>query len=426
MRLFQRARKAPASLWFRGSIAAPAESFGKLRSRGIEVRELAPPEGCRWALSLSHPDWGMALLSAPREPALPCPMLLEMQWGLDDLERQGLREAGHELRLLADSHRKHVLRDRKLLLRWGRLILGDEGVGLADATSQLLWSVARLDDELAHDADLDIGSIFCLHAVAGEHGGGCEWLHSHGLGEIGGFDFDVLRPSESVMAVAEDLSRAMAFAIVEGTLTESHDRFPLVWPGEDIRMVPAAEFQARAPEPERRLRDPEHHDGRRSVACEPAGLFSRLLRHPVRASQFLSGPLPENSVFSFSSEASQLMAERARLTLGVLGALCEELAGLELPTLLKLGYGTTTGGTEHLWFELNELGDGKADLTLVNEPHGVPHLREGQRGWHDLGRLTDWVMLTPAGRISPRDASPARLLRRDREKFERMLKQSRG
>lgn len=426
MRLFNRARQASASLLFRGGLSAPAEAFAPLQAQGIEVRELSPPDGCRWSLSLTHPDWGMALLSAPRESVLPDAEILGIQRGLDDEERRRILDAGHELRLLVDASRKHVLRDRKLLLRWARLMMGDAGVGLMDTTSQLFWSIARLDEELAHDADLDISAVFCLHAVGDAEGRSCEWLHSHGLAEIGAFDFDILRPSEAVMHVAEDVSRALAFAIVEGELRESQERFGLLWPGGDIRMVPVAEFQAKAPRSERDVRDAEDHDARRAVVCEPAGLVSRLFGTSVRASRFLSGPLPDNSVFSFSSEASQLMATRARQTVGMLGALREEFARLELPALLKLGYETTAGGTEHLWFELHELGDGKADLTLVNAPHDVPHLNEGMRGWHDLGRLTDWTMLSPVGSITPRDVFPARIIRGDPGKVERIMRQSRG
>src|SRR5207248_2514776 len=78
-----------------------------------------------------------------------------------------------------------------------------------------------LDDELCHDADLDIESLYTLHAVTGDEAGdeAVIWLHSHGLAEIGLFDFDVLRPSEDLLGRGRDALRAVAFAILDGAVS---------------------------------------------------------------------------------------------------------------------------------------------------------------------------------------------------------------
>jgi hypothetical protein len=63
---------------------------------------------------------------------------------------------------------------------------------------------ARLADELVHDAPLDIVQIHVLHVVTQPEG---VWLHSHGLGELGSVDFDVLRPAEALTTEQFDVSR---------------------------------------------------------------------------------------------------------------------------------------------------------------------------------------------------------------------------
>jgi len=46
--------------------------------------------------------------------------------------------------------------------------------------------------------------------------------------------------------------------------------------------------------------------------------------------------------------------------------------------------------------------------------HRVAALKAGQRGEFPLDRLSDWTILSPLGRMTPRDISAARLLREKR------------
>ena len=63
-------------------------------------------------------------------------------------------------------------------------------------TSELFWSPAMLDDELAHDADLDVEALYTIHASTTTAARSrVYWLHTHGLEALGAFDIDVLRPS---------------------------------------------------------------------------------------------------------------------------------------------------------------------------------------------------------------------------------------
>jgi hypothetical protein len=122
----------------------------------------------------------------------------------------------------------------------------------------------------------------------------------------------------------------------------------------------------------------------------------------------------DQMVVPFSSAATALMSERAKHTFGVFRALKEEFAGLDLPTVVKLGYeteGGSPGECEHLWFAVHQVLGDKVDATLANAPHRIPSLAAGQRGEFELARLTDWLILSPEGPMTPRNVSASRRLR---------------
>lgn len=67
----------------------------------------------------------------------------------------------------------------------------------------------------------------------------------------------------------------------------------------------------------------------------------------------------------------------------------------------------------------------KVDATLANAPHRVPSLTLGQRGEFGLERLTDWMVQSPEGPMTPRNVSAARRLRTNREMWQARLDSAR-
>jgi hypothetical protein len=132
------------------------------------------------------------------------------------------------------AQHEHVLRVRKRLLFWLRELMQRDGTIAIDDTSMLLWSEAMLDDELAHDADLDIESLYTIHSVRdGLDPARVAWLHTHGLEELGAFDFDVLQPPAAFTNGCDVAIRALAFAGLEQTITSDRThgrtRAPHAW-----------------------------------------------------------------------------------------------------------------------------------------------------------------------------------------------------
>jgi uncharacterized protein YegJ (DUF2314 family) len=285
-------------------------------------------------------------------------------------------------------------------------------VAALDGMAQMVWTPPRLADELQHDAPLDIIHVHVLHIVTQERG---VWLHSHGLGELGFVDFDVLRPAEAITGEQFDVLRAIAFAIVEGASSGSIEP---VLGADPIALVDASTFMERASSSDRELRDDEYHDEDRVVCCDPGppGMLARLFgAGEVRPSRLLSRGMEEGRhLVSFSKQATDLAALRARECLPLFASLCEEFAELECKGLVKLGYATDSGDGddhEHMWFEAHGTAGDDIDATLLNRPFDIAALHEGQRGTHPIDRLTDWAILTPLGQLTPRSLEIARHLR---------------
>jgi uncharacterized protein YegJ (DUF2314 family) len=361
-------------------------------------------------------DWGEAEVTLA-DDAPPLRELLDFSAAVTNDERVAAQSASSALLVRVPGKAANVLRDRKRLLRSLRAVLGEHGIMAVDLGSRLAWPRASLDDELSHDADLDVEALFCLHAVYEGDREQVTWLHTHGLAELGGFDVDVLRPAPELMANAGDTMRAFAFAVIERTVTPSTAEFEFAAPHGRVRFVPATEFMANAAPEDVALRSSaadEHLDDR-AVLCEPGRrLFSRGDR--PQPSRFLARPPRQGVALFFSDAATELGEERARQTLQVLRRLVDEFADLGLPALIKLGYPRDDGtGREHLWFSIDALGDSVVEATLENEPYRISRLRAGQRGEHALELVSDWTILTPFGSITPRSLVAARKVRERRD-----------
>jgi uncharacterized protein YegJ (DUF2314 family) len=406
----------PGVVLYRGPLAPPREQVLGLASGDITLVDGNPPDVAHhWAVGLSHPAWGEAVVVAPQELAVPGDDLI--RWGTHHFtaaERELVGRAEIPLVVFVTTPEGNVLRARKHLLRWLHLLMGLDGLAAMDMTSERFWSPAMLDDELAHDAALDVEALYTIHAVYENEGGERRvyWLHTHGLEALGAFDVDVLRPSAWLAQQAADPMRALAFAALDGVVTPTTTRFHLGSPGGFVDFVPVKTFDASAAAADVKLRDPEPpHGGRRAVLCEPRGLFGFLRRKPI-PSRFLE-TVEDGVVFNFTRAASLLMAERARHTLPVFERLVAEFGGTGLPAAVKIAYPTASDptGREHLWFEMHGIDGERLDGTLLNAPFDVPELTEGARGWHAVADVSDWMVMSPAGTMTPRSLVAARRLR---------------
>jgi uncharacterized protein YegJ (DUF2314 family) len=431
MSWFKKQYRGAASVLFRGNLMPRAEEFASLAARGITLRPGKATDECQWSLHLSHPTWGEADVLAMRGFTPPPPTVVEMAPGLTAQDREEIGSAGTGLAVTNTGARQDVPLDRKGLLFFARAVMGDEGVGVADHASMLFWTRQALDDELCHGAPLDVNQLHTIHAVYGEKAPRnedgepvAEWVHTHGLAELGGWDFDVLRPSAACLESSlPELMRALAFASLEG----------IVKPGAvlrlsslgGVRFIDAAEFQRSGLGMDILVREGGNdHTDRRVIVCEPAkkGLLGIRARTPLGASLFRLDDY-EGILIAFSDEATDLMARRARDTIGVFASFLDEFADLHLPALVKLGLETSDGGREHPWFLVERVAGGMVHGTCANEPFDIPNLHEGDQGAWPAELASDWTIQSPVGTLTPRSMRAAADIRANREQIARFMRE---
>jgi uncharacterized protein YegJ (DUF2314 family) len=307
------------------------------------------------------------------------------------------------------------------LLHYLRVLM-DDGVIASDHTSSRLWSRAMLDDELMHDAPLDVDSLIALHSISRPDAEGCEWLHTHGLGELGATDFDILSPHEATLGVAgRDVIRALAFRLLDGT-AKPGEAVELIGGVPPMQLVPAGEFMNRAAASEREKRSgaEDSHADNRVVICDPVKkkFFGLGGGGTPKPNAWLQTDIAENpGLIYFPDDATALMAERARATWPVATKFFDELAEFECKPLVKIGYDTDGGSREHLWFEPHAWTDTTVDATLLSSPFDIAKMKAGERATHPISKLTDWMISGPTGTVNPRDFSPMRRARANREKI---------
>lgn len=210
MKWRQQDRPCAGTALFPGTLPPRLEEMQYLTEAGIRMSPGTAGD-CHWSLKLEHPQWGKADLVTMRNmPEVPR-FLIDHDPRLSPAEREQVRAARSPVSLMTRPRQGDVLRDRKMFLRFLRAVMGRDSVAAIDHSSHHLWSAAALDEELCHDAPLDIESLFTIHMVTQEgrmtQKQEPTWCHTHGLAELGFFDFDIMEPSEDVTGRARDLTR---------------------------------------------------------------------------------------------------------------------------------------------------------------------------------------------------------------------------
>lgn len=384
------------------------------------------PAGVPWSARVAL-DGATATLE-PRATYAPFPdAVLEHDPRLSRADRAVVRAARSAVVARVSPGIDDPFRARKRLLRVLGAALGEHGVAALDVAAQRIWTREALDDELAHDAPLDVDQMYVLHAVSGD--AGVYWLHSHGLDMLGAFDFDILRPDPAHVVDSVGVVRAMALASIEGRLRPGGDPMRPCSLEQQVRGVLADEFMRQATPEDARLRDPSDHTEQRVVLCDPhAKLVPAWLSKP-RPSRLFQEKLPDEALVFYSNSASRRARERACGTYPRMRAAMEEFASMELPALVKLAYEVDGGGEndcEHLWFEVHGCHEDELDATLINEPYQIAAMHKGDRARHPVSRLSDWQIMTPVGAIKPTALHVVRAIRSDRARVEQAIAEHRA
>lgn len=402
---------------FPGPIPVRSEHFDYLTGHGFTLQKADVELGSdlHWALKLEHKDHGTIDMICSRN-FQNAKHLLDHAFMTDD-GGEAIAKAGCAVNLKLRGKKGNILEDRKAALRLYSLLMTDYGLAAIDDTSFKVWSKPQLEDELSHDAALDVSDIFGVHAVHDQ--AGTYWLHTHGLGEIGASDFDIVNPSQSLLSQSGlDTLRAIAFAVLESELRLDESPYLLFMrPLINVCLIDINKYVRDSKHSSvSKLKDDikESHNEKRGIICEPRKkiLFWTANQSPTPC-KFLTEVTGDGVMTRFTKAGTELLSKRARATYKKFGEFLEEFGELQLPALAKIAVPVDSDpeSHEHMWFEVHKAFPDHVDATLLNEPNDIAKLKAGMRGDYPAENISDWTIMCPFGSITPAGLGVARVLR---------------
>ena len=400
----------------------------RLEAAGAEVT-LRGTDCCaegRWALDVRFEEQAFELWMAPSPGGLEGHLQTAAGVSLPEATIEAA-EASDFCLALATRFEAHPLRElhRQLCLL---AAAAPDAVLLLDESACTARSGAWLREVAAASTPPSPRALYAVHCVYDEHG---VWVHTHGLGRCGTLEVEMLDVPRERLPCLGPLVHAVAAQWIEQGPPPPCAPFSA---GRDIELVwvPAERAVAK-----RKPRGPggaadrdEAHARPSGVLLVPEGWSVKRYRCPSSLAPILEG----NPMLYLSRMETERMALLAAERLGRFAALQARFGEREgWRFLVKLGYPITdadaganlrAGGCgaraseeaagqdaadaeaagearEHLWFDVHAVEGDRVEATLLNAPYHVPTLACGDRGWHDLALLSDWVVLGPHGQYGP-------------------------
>lgn len=254
--------------------------------------------------------------------------------------------------------------------------------------------------------------LFSVQAVSDE--GGKVWLHTHGLNRCGFVELEILESDTDNYRDHAVVLEAMASqAVCEGGMPDEREAVYLASLPNGNAIVAAWLYWKDAlvyykndilGGYEDRM---DGHDGETGVIYAFPSPEDYEQGHMVPVPE-LTEEFFENPLMMISDGETNRMRELARerviyLKLGMQkpGAVAIVKMRLDVDEDKKEQAGTES---EHIWFEVLKLYDDRLDLKLTQEPYYVDGIHEGSEMTLGMDRLTDWIVYTEDGTITPDSA----------------------
>ncbi|MHC4948273.1 MAG: DUF4026 domain-containing protein [Planctomycetota bacterium] len=241
------------------------------------------------------------------------------------------------------------------------------------------------------------------------------WLHTHGLWRCGRPELELLEIPPDRLAAAAEVLAATAELLLEwpwpapGASMEIGDGLGVClqpWPEVVPYLADGVPGGAadRAPRGDDRDEVAAAHAGVRAVICgpEPRGRYRRVWSWPREAVDAVD----RGDAALFRTErATRRQAALARAAWPRFRAAWDE-AGADAETMFLvkavLGPAPDADVREHLWMRVRGLGRDGIEADLLDTARAGPY-RRGERLTVPPEAVTDWEIVTPAGRRGPAD-----------------------
>lgn len=253
--------------------------------------------------------------------------------------------------------------------------------------------------------------IFTVQAVSGDTDE--VWLHSHGMNRCGLPELEILNSTKDMFNDHYNIIEIMAKRLLESGkppkekepmyLAMVADGIPLmatvVYWKEAVRKYPANILGGASDRKE------GHNENTDVIFCypNPKAIKKKQYCEVSVYDEYLN----KNPIYMLTNQETERMrrlaAERLEYMLKMFGRKNISIlvkVGLETDEEYKKEQGN---GYEHIWFDLKEKHADTFSAELTQEPYYIKNLHEGAVMTFPYSQITDWIIFTPDGRVTPDD-----------------------
>lgn len=252
--------------------------------------------------------------------------------------------------------------------------------------------------------------IFTVQAVSDDSDE--VWLHSHGMNRCGLPELEILNSTKDVFNDHYNIIEIMAKRLLESGeppkekepmyLAMVSDGIPLIatvvnWK-EAVKKYPANILGGMSDRKE------SHNENTDAIFCYPNP--KSIKKKQYCEVNVYNEYLNKNPIYMLTTQETERMkrlaAERLEYMLKMFGR-------ENINILVKVGLDTDEefqeqgNGFEHIWFDLKEKHEDTFSAELTQEPYYIKDLHEGAVMTFPYSQITDWIIFTPDGRVTPDD-----------------------
>lgn len=240
------------------------------------------------------------------------------------------------------------------------------------------------------------------------------WLHTHGLNRCGLMELEVINSTKDTSDNHYHVMEAVASRLIDEPDAFEDDGFmyvarlsnnqPVVvtWvPWEDA-MNTVSEGSIGGPADRTDEGGHNGYTGSIFVYVSPEDMENGRYTHLSVYDELLE----DNPMFMLTNEET---AREKALAIERVEYMKKAFKTSAKAVLIKVGlmvdeeYKDDTNEREHIWFELKSVEEDTFTAELTQEPYMVSGMHAGDVGTYPYGDITDWIVFTEEGRITPDD-----------------------
>lgn len=285
-------------------------------------------------------------------------------------------------------------------------------VGIVDFCTERIissvWTKLAAESEIPPSPDY----IYCVQAVSDEAGN--VWLHTHGLNRCGAIEVEILQSTKDTYQNHFYVLQTIAKRIIsDGVFIDEEEPFFIGYMNNRQPLVatwvswPIAVTSYKDNDIIGGIKDRIHgHKGNTGVVyiyLSEEDCNNRKYTH-ISA---VDDEIENNSLMMFTVEETLRMSRLAKERIKYFKAGIENTE-VEIHGLAKMGLliddehqNEKGDDKEHIWFEILEMNGQKLRGILTQEPYYIKGLEVNSEMELSLEDLTDWILYTPNGQVTP-------------------------